>query len=247
MDIYVHTQFLSLYIITQVDWWELPFQEWRFHGAETMSITAPLYNFNDLCGPLGQILADNGRVATFRVSVKNPGGLIQQMDQKVLAGMNRNGSPLANNMPAPWYISQWGPLAERAVRDATKGPWDPSVLRRNPLPQHFVSVTRVLGEMRRDAKFQAFWGHARQGAGAILLAGLGYHILRPENIGSLLHMMPDDVKQVLKQMQHRLLPTLHNDHDIYVVAPRQQDAGNVQQCTEQINVKHHARADYSDA
>ena len=74
--IYVHTQFLSLYIITQVDWWELPFHEWRFHEcqfhkhpqsfdyhmneAETMSITAPLYNFNDLCGPLGQILADNG-------------------------------------------------------------------------------------------------------------------------------------------------------------------------------------------
>ena len=264
MDIYVHTQFLSLYIITQVDWWELPFQEWRFHvcqfhkhpqsfdchmnGDETMSITAPLYNFNDLCGPLGQIWADNGRVATFRVSaVKNPGGLIPQMYQKVLAGMNRNGSPFANNMPAPWYISQWGPLAERAVRDATKGPWDPSVLRWNPLPQHFVSVTRVLGAMRRDKQFDEWWGSGRHGAGAILLAGLGYHILRPENIGSLLHMMPDDVKQVLKQMQNRLLPTVHNDHEIYVVAPRQQDAGNVQQCTEQINVKHHARADYSDA
>ena len=101
-------------------------------------------------------------------------------------------------------------------------PWPDSVLQINPLPEHFASISKVLGEMLKDPGFKKFWG-CRKGVGALFLAGLGYHILRPENIEGLVPIMPLKKRQVVQQMKNRLLLTSGNDTDVNVVAPRQQN------------------------
>ena len=79
----------------------------------TMQIVAPLYNFNDCCGPLGQIMADGGRVGTLRVStVKNSGCLDESaMTEKVLDGMMRKHGSQDERC---WFIMKWQPLAQKA-------------------------------------------------------------------------------------------------------------------------------------
>ena len=84
------------------------------NGAEVMQIVTPLYNFNDLCGPLGQLMADDGRVGTLRVStVKNLDSLDEDvMVKQVLDGMMRKcGSQEERHT----WLLKWKPLAEQAL------------------------------------------------------------------------------------------------------------------------------------
>ena len=126
--------------------------DYHINGSERMQIVAPLYNFNDCCGPLGQIMAA-GRVGTLRVStVKNPGCLDESaMTEKVLDGMMRKHGSQDERC---WFIMRWQPLAQQAVLIATTPPWPDSVLQINPLPEHFASISKVLGEMLKDPGFK---------------------------------------------------------------------------------------------
>ena len=110
---------------------------------------------------------DGGRVGTLRVStVKNPGCLDESaMTEKVLDGMMRKHGSQDERC---WFIMKWQPLAQKAVLIATTPPWPDSVLQINPLPEHFASVSKVLGEMMKDPGFKKFWG-CRKGAGELHL------------------------------------------------------------------------------
>ena len=87
------------------------------------------------------------------------------MTEKVLDGMMRKHGSQDERC---WFIMKWQPLAQKAVLIATTPPWPDSVLQINPLPEHFASVTKVLGEMMKDPGFKKFWG-CRKGAGELHL------------------------------------------------------------------------------
>ena len=89
------------------------------------------------------------------------------------------------------------------------------------------SITRALclrhcGDRQHveESGIQQIWGN-QNGCGGIFLAGLGYRILRPENIEALVPYMPTEKKKALQQMGSRLF-NIKVDTDMYVVAPRQQ-------------------------
>ena len=184
-----------------------------------MSTVTPLYNFNDLCGPLGQRMADDGRVGTLRVStVKNLDSLDEDvMVKQVLDGMMRKCG--SQDEERHTWLLKWKPLAEQALETSTKPPFPPSVLKINPLPEHFVSVTKVMGGFSATPTSKKIWGR-RTRCGTIFLAGLGYHDLNPEDIKHLVPVMPKTSRDLLQSMKVRLIDSMVEDSDMYVVAHR---------------------------
>ena len=164
-------------------------------------------------------MADDGRVGTLRVStVKNLDSLDEDvMVKQVLDGMMRKCG--SQDEERHTWLLKWKPLAEQALETSTKPPFPPSVLKINPLPEHFVSVTKVMGEMLRDTNFNKFWD-CRTRCGSIFLAGLGYHVLSPDDIEQLVPVMPNSSRDILQSMKHRLIDSTHEDSDVYVVAHR---------------------------